>query len=62
MGRKHLEFRVIGSMVVTKEEHLGALGELLLQKTLYIGDYAAGFVPTIQGIALFQETSEHVGN
>jgi hypothetical protein len=60
--RKHLEFRVIGSMMVAKEEYLGAQGELPLQKTLYAGDYAAGFVPTIQGVTLFQETSEHIGN
>ncbi|MBA7670053.1 hypothetical protein ES703_78195 [subsurface metagenome] len=49
-------------MMVAKEEHRGALGELLLQKMLYIRDYAAGFVPTIQGITFFQETSEHIGN
>jgi hypothetical protein len=60
MRRKHVKLGIVSSMMVTKEEYLGALGELTLQKTLHIGDYTAGLCPTIKGITLFQETPEHI--
>jgi hypothetical protein len=49
-------------MMVTKEEYRGALGKLLLQKTLNIRDYATSPLPTIQGITLLQKTPEHIRN
>ena len=49
-------------MVVTKEEYCRAMGKLLLQETLNIGDYAACFIPTIQGVTHLQEALEHIYN
>ena len=60
MRGKHLEFGVIRSVVVAEEEYLRALGQFLLQKTLYARDYAAGFISTIQVVTLLQETPEHI--
>jgi hypothetical protein len=60
MGRKHLELRVIRGVTVTKEEYLRPLANLLLQKSLNVGDDVTDSSPTIQGITLLQETPNHI--
>jgi hypothetical protein len=62
MWGKHFKFIVIRRMTVADKEDLCALSKLSLQKTLNIGDYTAGFSPTIQGVTLLQETPEHICN
>jgi len=47
-------------MMVTNKEYFGALAQLSLQKTLHIGNYAARLRSTIERIAFFQETPEHI--
>jgi len=60
MGRKYFELRVIRGVTVTKEEYLRPLANLLLQKSLNVGDDATDSSPTIQGITLLQETPNHI--